>query len=76
MMMLIVPNSLTRQKEGVQAEGEEEVGDHRKGGQTGTQTSGVDAPIGLSRSGVLDARNRRKHGQWYGVPLYRKGRGD
>ena len=29
-MMMIAPNSLARQKEGVQGEGQEEEGDHRK----------------------------------------------
>ena len=29
---------------------------------------------GLSWLGVFNERNRRKHGQWYGVPLHRKGR--
>ena len=47
---MIAINSLARRKEGVL--GEEEVG-----GQTGTLTAGADAPTGLSRSGVLDARN-------------------
>ena len=41
-------NSLVRQMEGAQGEGEEEARDGRKGGQTGTPASGVDAPIGLS----------------------------
>ena len=57
---MIAPNSPARQKEGVQVE--EEAGDRRKGGQIGTPTPGVDTPTGLSRSGVLDARNRRKYG--------------
>ena len=61
--MTIAPNSLSRQKEIVQ--GEVEVGDKKKGGQTGTPTLGADAPTGLSQSGVLDARNRRKRGRWY-----------
>ena len=72
-MMMIATNSLAGQKEVVQGEGE--AGDQRKGGQTGTTTSGASAPTGLSRSRVLDVRNRRKHGRWYGVPLHRKGRG-
>ena len=77
MMMIIAPNSLAHQKKGAQREGDEEAGDQRKGGQIGTQTSGADAPTGLSRLGVLDARNSRKHGlgQWYEFPLHRKGRG-
>ena len=66
MMMMIAPNSLSRQKEGVQGEGEAEAGDQRKGGKTGTLTPVADAPTGLSRSGVLDARKRRKHGRWLG----------
>ena len=69
MIMMIAHNSVASQKEGVQEEGDEEAGDQRKGGPTGTPTTDVDAPTALSRSGVLDARNRRKHGQWYGVPL-------
>jgi len=56
---MIAPNSLACQKEGVQGEGEEEVGD-----QTETQTSSTDVPKGLFRSGVLDVRSRRKHGRW------------
>jgi len=58
--MMIAPPALTlaRQKEGVQ--GEEEASDQIKGGQTTTLTSGADSPTGLSRSGVLDARSRRK----------------
>ena len=65
-MMMIAPNSLARQKEGVQEKGEEgvqekgeeEAGDQRKGSQTGTQTSGADAHTGLSRSGVLDGASK------------------
>ena len=68
-MMMITPNSFAYQKEGVQ--GEEEAADQRKGSQTGTPTPGADVPTGLSRSGVLEARNRRK----YGVSFNRKGRG-
>ena len=40
MMMMIAPTSLVRQKEGVQGEEEEEAGDRRKGGQTGTPRIG------------------------------------
>ena len=54
------PNSLFRQKEGTQGEKEEKAGGRRKGGLTGTPTPGADAPTGPSRSGVSDARNRRK----------------
>ena len=43
MMMMIAPNSLARQKEGVQRERKKEVGDQRKGGKTGTLTP--DQPI-------------------------------
>ena len=75
MMIMVAPNSFTRKREGVQKEGEEEMGDHRKGSQTGISTSGANAPTGLSRSEVLDARNKKKHGRWYGVPFHRKGRG-
>ena len=39
MMMMIGPKSLANQKEGVQREGEEEVADQRKGGQTRTSLS-------------------------------------
>ena len=60
-LIIIAPNSLAHQRKGVQGEGEEEAGDQRNGGQTGTATLGVDAPTDLSRSGVLDVRNRRKH---------------
>ena len=63
MMMMIALNSLACQKEGVQGEVEEEAGDKKKQGQTGTPTSSVDAPTGQTRSGVLDTRNRSKHGQ-------------
>ena len=45
----------------------------------GIPTSGADAPTGVSRSGVLDARSMRKHSygvpKEYGVLLLRKGRG-
>ena len=51
------------------------MGDQRKGGQIGTPTLGADVPTGLSRSVVLDARSRRKHGRWYRVLLHRKGSG-
>ena len=43
-----------------------------------TATHGPKSGIGntgLSRSGLLDARNRRKQGRWHGVPIHRKGRG-
>ena len=53
-MIMITPNSLCRQKEGVQGKGQEEAEDQRKGGQTGTPTSGADAPTGLTRSEMLD----------------------
>ena len=56
-MMMIVANSPVRQKEGLQGEGEDVAGDQRKEGQRGPPTPGEDVPIGLSRSGVLDARN-------------------
>ena len=64
---MIAPNSLARQKEGVQ--GEE--GDQRKVGQTGTPMPGTDATTDLSQSGAIDPRNRRKHEWWYGVALHR-----
>ena len=59
---MFASNSLVSQKEGSQGEQEEEVGGRRKAGSTGTPTPGVDAPVGLTRSGVLDARNKRKNG--------------
>ena len=46
-MMMITPNCLGRQKEGVQGEGEDEEGDLRNGGQTRTTTPGTDAVINL-----------------------------
>ena len=70
LMMMIVPNSLVRQKEG--AQGEKEAEGRRKGGSTETLTSGADASTGPTRPSVSDARNRRKHGQWCGVPLHRR----
>ena len=48
MMMMIAPNSLVRQKEGVQAEEEDEAGDQRKRGQTGTPT-----PVAVFLSAVF-----------------------
>ena len=65
-MMMIAPIFLASQKEGVQG-GEEEAGYQIKVGQTGTPTSG------LSHTGrLLDAKNRRKHGLWYGVHRHTK----
>ena len=63
MIMMIVPNSLVCHKEEAQREEEEEeeVGDRRKAESTGNPTPGADAPIGLTRSGVSNARNRRKN---------------
>ena len=63
MMIMIAPNSLVRHKKGAEGKEEEEAGDRRKGVQTETPTPGVDAPTGPVRSGVSDARNRRKHRQ-------------
>ena len=74
-MMMIAHYSLAHQEEGAQGEGEEEAEDQRKGDQTGIPMSGANAPTGLSWSGVLDSRNRIKHGQWYEVPIHRIGRG-
>ena len=68
-------NSLVCEKEGAQGEEEEEAVDRRKGEPTETAMPCVDAPTGLTRSGVSDARNRRKHEWWRGVPLYRKSKG-
>ena len=48
-MMMIAPNFLARQIEGVQREREEKEGDLRRGGQTETLTSGNDAHAGLSQ---------------------------
>ena len=53
-------------------EEEDEAGDRRKGGQTGIPTPGEDAFTGPSPSRVSDTRNRRKHGQWFGVLFYRR----
>ena len=76
LMMMIALNSLFRQKEVVQREEEEEeAGGPRKEGLIGAPTPGADAPICPIRSGVLDARNRRKHGRWCGVLIYRRSRG-
>ena len=72
-MMMISPNFVC-QKEGTQGEEEEEAGGQRRAGLTGIPTPGVDAPIGLTRSGVSDSRNRREHGWWCGVLIYRMGR--
>ena len=58
MMMMIASNSLVRQKEGAQEEQEEKAGSRRKVGLTGTPMPSADVPIGPTRSGVLDARNR------------------
>ena len=74
-MMMFAPNSLARQKEGAQGEEEEDAGVRRKGGPTGTPTPGAGALTGPTLSGVSDARNRRKHGRWCGIPLYMRGRG-
>ena len=75
MMMIIAHNSLVRQKKGAQRELEKEAGGRRKGGPTRIPTPGEDALTGPTRSGVLDARKRRMHGQQCGVPLHKKGRG-
>ena len=69
-MMMIAPNSVVRQKKGAQEE--EEAEGQRKGVPTGNLTLGTDAPTGPTTwSGVLDARNRRKHGRWCGVSIHR-----
>ena len=39
-----------------------------------TPTTDSDVPIGIFRSGVLDARNKRKYGQRVGVPYPRRDR--
>ena len=43
--------------------------------QTGTPTPGADAPTGPAQSGVSDARNKRKHGQWCEALIHRRSRG-
>ena len=73
--MTFAPNSLVRQKEGAQGEDEEEVGDRRKEGKTGIPTPDADPPTGPSRLRMSDARNKRKHGRWCGVLIYRRGIG-
>ena len=73
-MMMTAPNSLVCQKKGAQGE-EEEAGNRSKGGPTGTPTPGAGTPTGPTRSDVSDARNRRRHGRWCGVPLHRRSRG-
>ena len=65
--MVIVPNSLVRH-EGAQREEE--------GGPTGIPTPDAEAPTVPTRSGVSDAKNRRKHGRLYGIPVYRRDRED
>ena len=74
MMIIIAPNSLVRQKEWTQEKEEEESGDRRNGGHTGTPTAGADAPTVQIRSGVSGARIRRKHGLCCEVLLYKRGR--
>ena len=44
-----------------QREEEEQEGGRRKGGPTGIPITGADAPTGLIRSEVSNARNRRKY---------------
>ena len=66
----LAPDSLVRQKEGAQGEEEEETG-----GSIGTSTPGADAPTCPTRSGMSDARNKRKQGRWCGAPLHRRGLG-
>ena len=56
-MMMTTSISLVRQKKGEEEE-EEEAGCRRRG--KGTLKPGADSPIGPTRSGVSDARNRRK----------------
>ena len=48
----------------------------KKGRQEGIPTTGVDVPIGLSRSGVWNARVMRNDGRRCGALLLKKGRGD
>ena len=66
------PYFLPHQKERVQEE--EEAGDQRNGGQTGTPTPCVDFPTVLSRSGVLNVRNIQWNIQWI-IPLVYLGQG-
>ena len=63
---MFAPNSLARQKQGVQDKKEEEVGSRSKAGSTGIPTPGVDAPIGPIGSRMSDARNRKEHRWWCG----------
>ena len=63
MMMLFAPNFVVCQMKVLRSRRKEEAGGRRKAGSTGTPASGADAPIGLTRSGVSDVRNRRKHGR-------------
>ena len=75
-MMMIATNSLVRQKEGTQGEEkEEEVRGRKKGEPTESPTPGVGVPIDPTRSGMLDAWNRREHRRWCWVPLHKRGRG-
>ena len=60
-MMMFVPNSLVRQKEGAQGRRRKRR-EVEKAESTGTPTPGMAAPIGPTQSGVSDAWNRRKHG--------------
>ena len=56
--MMNAPISLARQKVGDQ--GEEEAGNRRKGGQTGTPTLGAYTTTGPTQSGVSDAKEQEK----------------
>ena len=73
-MMMFASTILSARRRGLREE-EQEAGGQKKADSTGTLTPDADAPIGPTRSGVSDARNRRKHGRWYGVLTQRKGRG-
>ena len=73
-MMMTASNSLVRKNEEAQGEKEKKAGGRRKGCPTGTPMPGAYVPTGPLKSGLSDARNRRKHGRLCGAPLQRKGR--
>ena len=60
-----------RQKKGLKGDEEEELGGRRKGGPTRTPTPDANRSTVSIRSGVSDARKRRKNGRWCWVPLHR-----
>ena len=68
---MLVRRSAFRSRRG---KDEEEASDQQKRGQKRTLTSGAYVLIGLSRSGALDARGRRKYEPMCMDPLHRKGK--